>query len=345
MLCFAILSYVCYVWHLIFLSLDAISPPSAIPLPLSPSLSLSLSLPPFLSPSLCLQPNSPSFSWEIACTRTTSAKLTIQFSPSERLKFQKVLKSNFRYIMKALSSIDVESSEAWNPHDKEMIFDAVRRADGGFLAVNMIIFEVLREWLAESGRLAMNYSDDIYQTGTQEEIRDNLYLMNAVGQLMKEQGRYSEAEHLYRLAIHGYSRLDKLGLAPNLTDERDSEDSSREDHLATENNLAILLNLTGRRAEAEILFKGILQSYERKYGPDDRDTLSIKNNLANIYNEKGDKKLAANMYREVLDGYLRSQGKENEETLSCMHNLATVLNDEGRAAEAEAMMREVRDIG
>jgi hypothetical protein len=115
---------------------------------------------------------------------------------------------NFQYIMKAISCIDLESSEAWNPSDREMIFDVVRRLDGGFQAVNMIIFEVLREWLCESGREAIDFTENIYFFDSVEKVKKNLYLMNNVGQLMKEQGKYEEAEHLYRLALSGYNRID-----------------------------------------------------------------------------------------------------------------------------------------
>jgi tetratricopeptide (TPR) repeat protein len=300
--------------------------------------------------------------WEIVCTKTTHSQFTIQFSPSERIKFQQVLRVNFQYIMKAISSIDLESSEAWNPIDREMIFDVVRRLDGGFQAVNMIIFDVLREWLSESGKDAIDFTDQIYYFDNYENMKKNLYLMNNVGQLMKEQGKYEEAEHLYRLALSGYNRIDwkryekdkkeKLQKEKKRKEEEgegeqgegegeEEEEEEQDHHLSTTNNLAILLNITGRRSEAEMLFKEILQAYIRRYGDEDKDTLAIKNNLANIYNDKGERNLASAMYQEVLAGYLKILGKSNPETLSCMHNLATVWNDQGKTTEAEELMREV----
>lgn len=319
--------------------------------------------------------------WEIVCTKTTHALFTIQFSPIERMKFQKILRVNFEYIMKAISGIDLESSEAWNPLDKEMIFDVVRHLEGGFQSVNMIIFDVLREWLCESGRDAIDYSENIYSTESNyDKIKDNLYLMNNVGQLLKEQGKYEEAEHLYRLALSGYNRIDWKrhdkerrekfeakgmspiqiqkalsirykdndgeGLLADCSDDSpvDGYEIEQDRHLSTTNNLAILLNITGRRSEAEMLFKEILQQYIRRYGDEDKDTLAIKNNLANIYNDKGERNLASAMYEEVLAGYLKILGKENPETLSCMHNLATVWNDQGKAKEAEELMRETLEL-
>jgi tetratricopeptide (TPR) repeat protein len=324
--------------------------------------------------------------WEIVCTKTTHSQFTVQFSPSERIKFQHVLRMNFEYIMKAISCIDLESSEAWNPADREMIFDVVRRLDGGFQAVNMILFDVLREWLSESGKDAIDFSENIYYYDSYEKMKNNLYLMNNVGQLMKEQGKYEEAEHLYRLALSGYHRIDwkryekekkerkmrereekrerrkerkvsqgeegeegegegEEGVGEEEGEEGDDDEEEEQDHhLSTTNNLAILLNITGRRSEAEILFKEILQAYIRRYGDEDKDTLAIKNNLANIYNDKGDRNLASAMYEEVLGGYLKILGKSNPETLSCMHNLATVWNDQGKTVEAEELMREVQDF-
>jgi len=268
--------------------------------------------------------------WEIVCTRTTSAKLTIQFSHAERLKFQTILKTNFEYIMKAFSRIDVEDSEAWNPKDKDMIFDVVRKSEGGFQAVNMIVFDAMREWLAESGRVAIDYGDSVYDED-KDVIVNNLHLMTSVGRLMKEIGKYDEAEHLYRLALIGHGHLEECTtIETNI---------HLDGQLATNNNLAILLNATGRRGEAEELFETILGEYSTLLGPEHRDTLAIKNNLANIYNDRGESGLAASMYNEVLQGYTHTLGENHPETLKCMHNLATVRNDQGRRVEAEELMQ------
>jgi len=68
--------------------------------------------------------------WELYCSRTTGAQLSLQLSRSEVSSFQKTLREDPEYIMKALCKIDVGKSDAFNPDDKEMIFAAVRGAEG-----------------------------------------------------------------------------------------------------------------------------------------------------------------------------------------------------------------------
>ena len=64
-------------------------------------------------------------------------------------------------ILQSLCHIDVERSEAWNPSDRDMIFDAVRRSGSqhgadGFYEVNKSVSALLRQWILTTARSSVS---------------------------------------------------------------------------------------------------------------------------------------------------------------------------------------------
>ncbi len=103
--------------------------------------------------------------------------------------------------------------------------------------------------------------------------------------LYRSQGRYAEAEPLYKrsLGIH------EKALGPDHPDVGTSL-----------NNLALLYESQGRYAEAEPLYKRSLGIREKALGPDHPDVGTSLNNLAGLYESQGRYAEAEPLYKRSL---------------------------------------------
>ena len=92
-----------------------------------------------------------------------------------------------------------------------------------------------------------------------EDHPDLLTTKNNLAQLLFAQGKYEEAEALFRQTLDGRRRV--LG-----EDHRDT--------LSTMGNLAQLLAEQGRRDEAANLYAQVLEAQEKKLGKNDPETIA-----------------------------------------------------------------------
>lgn len=104
------------------------------------------------------------------------------------------------------------------------------------------------------------------------------------------------------------------------------------------NNLAVFLELLGRRAEAEPFLREALERRRRVLGEDDPDTIQSITNLGGLMRAQG--KLAEAYGREALEKYRRVLGEEHPSTLTGINNLGSFLLGRGKFAEAETYIRE-----
>lgn len=95
----------------------------------------------------------------------------------------------------------------------------------------------------------------------------------------------------------------------------------------------------GRWTGSENLARDACQTFERAYGPKNRDTLSAKSNLANILKEKGHFIDAEKVAKEVVEGTQSSLGSKDEQTLSAYNSLALIYQVEGKVRMAEKLCR------
>ena len=105
------------------------------------------------------------------------------------------------------------------------------------------------------------------------------------GEPVQRQGRYAEAEPLYRRSLE----IKEKQLGPDHPDVAGSL-----------NNLAILYADQGRYAEAEPLYRRSLKIREAKLGPDHPDVAASLNNLAILYQSQGRYAEAEPLYRRSL---------------------------------------------
>ena len=140
------------------------------------------------------------------------------------------------------------------------------------------------------------------------------------------QGRYGEAEQLYRKVLAVQRR--ELG----------AEDA---DTLTTVIELAGTLQQQGKLAEAEMMYREVLEaSTAGSWLPASQFVLVPGSKLANYLREQGKLVEAEEWLRDVL-AWQRTRGAEGHDTLITIGFLAKCLSDKGRHAAAEQMQREL----
>ena len=154
---------------------------------------------------------------------------------------------------------------------------------------------------------------------------DTLASLNNLAVLYQAQGRYGEAEPLYREAL----QASREALGPR-----------HPDTLTSLNNLALLYEAQGRYGEAEPLYREALQGSREALGPRHPDTLTSLNNLAALYQAQGRYGEAEPLYREALQASREALGPRHPDTLTSLNNLAVLYQDQGRYGEAEPLFRE-----
>ena len=151
-------------------------------------------------------------------------------------------------------------------------------------------------------------------------------LQAAIADLLFAQGKYGDAEKLFRSVIEMRSRV----LGPE-----------HPDTLATRNRLIYALNEEEKHAEAEAEARQVVTLREQILGFQHPDTLLSRYNLGNALYHAGKFAEAEAVYREVLELDEKVIGHYHPRTLAARVGLTNTLNDQHRYAEAEASYRAV----
>ncbi len=105
--------------------------------------------------------------------------------------------------------------------------------------------------------------------------------------------------------------------------------------------LARTLVRSGRRGEAETLYRELLADRIRAQGRDHLATLTTRRDLAEVTGLQGRYAEAEELYRQLVDDDLRLLGPAHQDTLTARHYLARIVGRRGRYAEARELGREV----
>ncbi len=146
--------------------------------------------------------------------------------------------------------------------------------------------------------------------------------LNNLALLYYNQGKYADAEPLYKRAL----AIKEKALGP----EHPSVATSL-------NNLAALYRVQGRYAEAEPLHKRALAIREKALGPDHPYVATSLNNLALLYDDQGKYTEAEPLYKRALAIWEKALGAEHPEVANSLNNLAGLYDTQGRYAEAEPL--------
>ena len=148
--------------------------------------------------------------------------------------------------------------------------------------------------------------------------------LNNLALLYNDQGRYSDAEPLYKrsLAI----REKKLGA--------DHPDVAR-----SLNNLAGLYQSQGRYSDAELLYKRSLAIREKVFGPDHPDVANALSNLALLYQAQRRYAEAEPLLKRSLAIDEKALGADHLQVALLLNNLAGLYQSQGRNSDALPLVK------
>ncbi|WP_287699514.1 CHAT domain-containing protein, partial [Microcystis sp. M165S2] len=153
--------------------------------------------------------------------------------------------------------------------------------------------------------------------------------LNNLAELYRSQGRYSEAEPLYKQAL----AIIKQQLGDN-----------HPDTAASLNNLAELYRVQGRYSEAEPLYKQALAIIKQQLGDNHPNTAASLNNLAELYRSQGRYSEAEPLYKQALAIIKQQLGDNHPLTAQSLNNLAGLYQSQGRYSEAEPLYKQALAI-
>jgi len=164
------------------------------------------------------------------------------------------------------------------------------------------------------------------------EAKETVELAQAQDRLAsvaQDQGRYEEAEELFRQALE----IDEKTIG------RDHPDYS-----TRLNNLAVAVRAQGRYEEAEELYRQALKIDEETIGRDHPDYSTRLNNLAVAVRAQGRYEEAEKLYRQALIIDEKTIGNDHPGYARHINNLALVVKLLGRHKEAEELYRQALEI-
>ncbi len=216
--------------------------------------------------------------------------------------------------------------------------DAEKRAKEAATRAEAINQFLIHDLLAEA-----DPEKNVY--GNQVTIEE--FLNRAAGKIDEAFPGQPEVEAAVRLTIgriyHGLGRWDRaeshLYRAWELS--RASRGVEHPGTLEILNDLAVVLELRGKLAEAEPLFRRAFAGCCRALGQEHALTLLALHNLAWSVHDQGNAAVAESLYRRCLEGRRRTLGPEHPDTLTSLHHWAWLLWDQERPALAGPLLREV----
>nr|MBP9089826.1 tetratricopeptide repeat protein [bacterium] len=148
--------------------------------------------------------------------------------------------------------------------------------------------------------------------------------LNNLAELYRTQGRYADAEPLFKRSIA--IRESKLGAEhPNVA--------------TSLNGLALLYKTQGRYADAEPLYKRSLAILEKVNGQDHPDVATALNNLAALYQTQGPYADAEPLYKRSLAIRESKLGADHPDVAISLGSLASLYVSQGRYADAEPLFK------
>jgi tetratricopeptide (TPR) repeat protein len=178
----------------------------------------------------------------------------------------------------------------------------------------------------EYDRAMQHFRDAENLTDRGRDFAEWVTLQNNIADLLVAQGKYADAEKLFRSVIQVCSSA----LGPENPDTLDSR-----------HRLIYVLTRQTKYAEAEGEARQVLKLREKILGPEHIDTIVSRTNLADSLVDQGKYAEAESLYREAIRLDTKVFGSEHPRTLADRVGLATTLSSAGENAQAEPLYRDI----
>jgi tetratricopeptide (TPR) repeat protein len=216
---------------------------------------------------------------------------------------------------------DVQSSEAISIREKFLGPNHVRTL-GALAGLGTVYWRQGKATEAEVVFLRiLRYEDELGPKKTQN-------IVNKLGAVYYDQGRFEDAMALYQRALTRYR---------NSTDPLDLQT------LTTLNNVANIYWRQGRLGDAETLVREVLMRKEKILGNEHPATFEPLMNLGHIYRAQGKFSEMEDMFRQALERSEKSLGLEDKNTLAAAYELYTFYTQQGRAVDS-ALLQKVEHL-
>ena len=229
-------------------------------------------------------------------------------------------RANAAYVAKEYNEAELLAVQAANqarrlsPPDTKILIQALELA--GRSAQAVVQYPRAMEHLREAEK----------RTDLHRNSEEWAQVQDAIADLLFAQGRFGEAETLYRRVIELRSRI----LGPE-----------HPETLASRNRLIYALNEEEKHADAEKEARQVVDLREKILGAEHPDTLLSRYNLASALYHAGKFGSAEQVYRAVVDLDERVIGPEHPRTLAARIGLANTLNDQANYPAAISAYRDV----
>jgi tetratricopeptide (TPR) repeat protein len=297
--------------------------------------------------------------FEVYSAVSTNSTFEVAMSKSDFRSFLQSIMYDAGSFLKMLATIDLLKCEAFNPVDKDRIFEVVK-SEVGFSNLNGMVKAKMREWVdatlsSRTGALDGNvsvksldenaaYARTLHDTGQYEKALeiyqqclngyidlgtspDNVY--NGLGKVCEMLGRYEEAMEYNQQALD--IRMETFG-------ERHADVAS------SYNNMGNVCDLMGQYEEAMEYHKKALDIRIETLGEGHADVASSYNNIGNICDVLGQYEEAMEYYEKSIDIRIKSLGARHIEVAGSYNNIGNICDMLGQYEEAMKYHKKALDI-
>ncbi|EGD79474.1 tetratricopeptide TPR_2 repeat protein [Salpingoeca rosetta] len=263
--------------------------------------------------------------WEIFCgVSNEGTEVSIRLPKSEESELEAAIRESSKSVMDTLVLVQAQRAEAFNPRDKDMIFEAIQNGVG-FGALNQAVKDQLRAWCLSKMVAAV----EAMQARGEDKTEVFAGLCNHVGIVLNEFSEHDRAIAYYQRALAIWLHTEGVkGL--NVA--------------AVHNNLGVAYNSKGKLDKAVQHHEQALAINVEMLGETHPSTADTYNNLGSGYYCKGEYDRAIAYYKKDLAITVETLGKTHPNTAACYGSLGGAYYSKGdydTAIEYSKMANEV----
>lgn len=251
------------------------------------------------------------------------SKLVIILPPAGKERFYQSLsseldKNQWDFIGKLVQNIDSERAKASKEKDVRMIKTFIQTNLDGFLHVNTLVADGLREWF-QGAVLGLVDTFPAKEKGTSKHAS----MLYDVAKFCSSQNMLHDAERLFGQASVIYQKLGSIN------------------YFHCQSNMSSLLSRMGRMDDAVALASKDVDDHVRRFGHENSRTLESQEFLGSILRKSGKLVESEKTLRKALLGFRKIQDPMSQHIRVTMSCLADTLRDAGKYDEPKTMYQDM----